>query len=314
MLISSADLAAPSTHPRLFVGVDTLLGDARRFVTALVAALALAVSGTSALCQTPPDNLNADIWNNDPTAAFAAGTSAYYQGDTDTALTALEAAAEGGHAIARWKLARMYAAGDGVTEDDVRAFTYFSQIATAHADDSPDTPHARFVANAFVALGSYYSSGIADVLAADHYRSRQIYTYAASYFGDPDAQFRLGMMLLRGEGGTVDTRQAGRWLSLAARKGHLDAQLSLGELLFTGAAHVEPYPVDGLKWLIVAGEFARTPSQTERVRPIQERYLALADVDTRARAMQLAEQWLSGPEGGTVLRIHRAEMAQQAVR
>ncbi|MFX8700441.1 hypothetical protein ABTM56_20275, partial [Acinetobacter baumannii] len=55
----------------------------------------------------------------------------------ETALTALQYAAEGGHPIAQWKLGRMYASGDGVAQDDVRAFEYFSRIANAHAEDSP---------------------------------------------------------------------------------------------------------------------------------------------------------------------------------
>jgi len=50
----------------------------------------------------------------------------------------------------------MYANGDGVTQDDLRAFEYFSRIANAHAEDSPSAPQATIVANAFVALGRYY--------------------------------------------------------------------------------------------------------------------------------------------------------------
>ena len=67
---------------------------------------------------------------------------------------------ENGHALAQWKLGRMYADGDGVQQDELRAFEYFSNIANSHAADSPDTQQARFVANAFVALGGYYLDGI----------------------------------------------------------------------------------------------------------------------------------------------------------
>lgn len=135
-------------------------------------------SAGGSLCTTSPT----DAWIDDPRAAFAAGTSAYYSGDVQTALQALEAAAEGGHAVARWKLARMYAQGDGVAEDDARAFTYFSQIANAHAEDRPDTPRARFVANAFVAIAGYYNSGIGGVLSPDHTRSRQIFSLCRVLF------------------------------------------------------------------------------------------------------------------------------------
>ena len=61
---------------------------------------------------------------------------------------------------AQWKLGRMYADGDGVPQDDMRAFKYFSEIANTHADEPPGTPQAHIVANAFVALGRYYLTGI----------------------------------------------------------------------------------------------------------------------------------------------------------
>ena len=274
------------------------------FFPALAFSVGVAVCAPGvAAAQTSP----ADNWVGDPRAAFAAGTSAYYSGDVQTALQALEAAAEGGHAVARWKLARMYAVGDGVAEDDARAFTYFSQIANAHAEDRPDTPQARFVANAFVAIADYYNNGIGGVLSPDHVRSRQIFAYAASYFGDPDAQYHLGMMLLRGQGGDVDVRQAGRWLRLSALKGHVDAQLSLGELLYAGTEGMRASPADGLKWMLIADAFALTPEQEQRVRNVQERYFALANTDLRARAVQMAEEWLTSSDGMAILRARRAE-------
>src|SRR6202048_2603203 len=52
---------------------------------------------------------------------------------SDTSLNSLQYAAEGGHPVAQWKLGRMYADGDGVTQDNLRAFEYFSRIAHAHA-------------------------------------------------------------------------------------------------------------------------------------------------------------------------------------
>jgi FOG: TPR repeat, SEL1 subfamily len=78
----------------------------------------------------------------------------------NTSFTALQYDAAGGDPMAEWKLGRMYADGDGVARDDVRAFEYFSRIANAHANDSPSAPQAQIVANAFVALGRYYLNGI----------------------------------------------------------------------------------------------------------------------------------------------------------
>src|SRR5437764_8791113 len=78
----------------------------------------------------------------------------------DTSLTSLQYAAEGGHPVAQWKLGRMYADGDGVAQDDLRAFEYFSRSANAHAEDSPSASQATIVSNACVALGRCYCNRI----------------------------------------------------------------------------------------------------------------------------------------------------------
>src|SRR6185436_700145 len=108
---------------------------------------------------------------------------------TETSLNSLQYAAEGGHPVAQWKLGRMYADGDGVIQDDLRAFEYFSRSANAHAEDSPSAPQATIVANAFVALGRYYLNGIPNSkIKPDSDRAREMFSYAASYFGNADAQ------------------------------------------------------------------------------------------------------------------------------
>src|SRR5690606_17047277 len=144
-------------------------------------------------------------------------------GETSKGMTALEYAAQQGHMGAEWKLGRMYADGDQVPKDAVRAFQYFSRIANRHAEDSPDAPQSRFVANAFVALGHYYLDGIPNALKADPDRAREMYWYAASYFAHPDAQYNLARLYLDGKGAPGDPRQAARWLGVAANKGQYQA-------------------------------------------------------------------------------------------
>ena len=46
--------------------------------------------------------------------------------DKAKSFTALQYAADQGHLAAQWKVGRMYAAGEGVAQDDQRAFVYFS--------------------------------------------------------------------------------------------------------------------------------------------------------------------------------------------
>ncbi len=89
-----------------------------------------------------------------PGEAFRLGYNAYKQGDTANAIEALNFAAEKGYPAALWKLARMYASGDGVEEDDVKAFEIYLRIANEHADGNPRASDARFVADAFVELGA----------------------------------------------------------------------------------------------------------------------------------------------------------------
>jgi TPR repeat protein len=231
-----------------------------------------------------------------PAEAFKYGFDAYKSGDKLTAFEALSFAAGKGHAIAQWKLARMYADGDGVDRDDYKAFELFSEVADAHADDSPSEPVAPFVSNAFVRLGTYYYDGIPNTaIKADPSRARQIYAYAASYFGDPDAQLKLARMYYEGEGGDRDTLQAARWAKLAADKGNVGAQALLGHLLFEGDGGLPRQPELGLMYLSVARDRA---SQKERwIFDMQEEALAVATEKQRRSAMALADDWMARNPG-----------------
>jgi exopolysaccharide production negative regulator len=232
-----------------------------------------------------------------PAEAFRYGFDAYRQGDKVTAIEALGFAAEKGHPIAQWKLGRMYAEGDGTTRDDYKAFEYFSEIADAHADDNPSEPEARFVSNAFVALGNYYKNGIPDNVEPDPNRARQMFNYAASYFGDADAQLNLARMYYDGEGGDRDPLQAARWAKLAADKGNIGAQALLGHLLFEGDG-VKREPVVGLMFLTVARERAQ-PNQ-RWIFDMQEEALSLATENERRTAIALADDWIEkndSPQG-----------------
>ena len=192
--------------------------------------------------------------------AVRSATTALKVGENDKALSALQYAADQGHTMAQWKLGRMYADGDGVQRNELRAFQYFSRIANMHAEESPHLPQARFVANAFVQLGHYYLEGIPDTqVKADPARAREMYAYAASYFGHPDAQYNLGKLILASTGAhsdiRQDARQAVRWLHLAAQKGQPRAQALLGSLIFKGE-HVPRQAARGLMWLTLARENA----------------------------------------------------------
>jgi hypothetical protein len=226
-----------------------------------------------------------------PVEAFRSGAQALRAGDAESGLRALEFAAENGHALAQWKLGRMYADGDQVGRDDLRAFEYFRNIVDSHADDSLGTPQARFVANAFVALGGYYISGIPNSsVTASPSRARDLFAYAASYFGDADAQYQLGRMLIEGQGGPKDVWQAARWLKLAADKGQYQAQALFGTTLFNGQAL--PRQVSrGLMYLTLARDAA---PQEKWVADLHAAAFQQATDDERALALSYLEGWLKG--------------------
>lgn len=230
--------------------------------------------------------------NLTPFQAFRIGAQALRAGDTKSGIVSLEYAAASGHPIAQWKLGRMYAEGDGVKQSDLKAFEYFRDIADGYADEAPGTPRARFVSNAFVALGSYYLDGIVNSsVKCDPDRAREMFTYAASYFGDADAQYQLGRMYAEGTGGIKDVRQAARWLQLAATKGQYQAQALLGAILFKGDA-VPRQAARGLMWLTLARD-AATPQETWIVDLHKQAFNEASDQD-RAAALAFIERWIRG--------------------
>lgn len=226
-----------------------------------------------------------------PMEAFRFGFKAYREGDKETAVDALQFAASKGSAMAQWKLGRMYAIGDGVEASPLRAFEYFRDIANAHADDSPNSPEAPFVASAFVELGGFFKRGIKDTYVGKNpYQARQIYAYAASYFGDPNAQYLLAKMYLEGEGGEKNPRQAGRWLKLSADKGHVLAQAELGQMLFHSERFLQKR-TRGLKWLTIALQRAGD-ADAEHVRILHEAAFSIASVKERKAALRQSNKWL----------------------
>src|SRR5262245_10950834 len=212
---------------------------------------------------------------------------------TSSSVPALEYAAEGGHPVAQWKLGRMYAVGDGVVQNDLRAFEYFSRIANQHAEDNPSAPQAGIVANAFVALGRYYLSGIPNSkVKSDPERAREMFSYAASYFGNADAQYDLARLYFKSTDNSPESfRQGIRWLGLAAQKGQYQAQALLGQMLFNGD-QMPAQRARGLMWLTLARDSAGTDEAW--IKESYNRAIAKASETDRAMALQMLEHWVKG--------------------
>ena len=208
----------------------------------------------------------------------------------DDLLAALKNAADAGQPMAMWQLATMYENGEGVDRDPVKAFGYFSQIANQHADAAPKGVEADIVAQSFVKVGDYYKEGLPDAgIPADAERSHALLLHAATYFGDADAQYRVGLLYTQEDEMGVNPLQSARWFSLAARKGHCPAQAQLGDLLFKGVDGIEAQPVEGLMWLAIAHERCTGTADAAWIDELLNGAVSVASPEQQAEAFSLAE-------------------------
>jgi uncharacterized protein len=239
----------------------------------------------------------------DDAPPFASATEAYHQGmaasksgETEIAIPALEYAAERGVLGAQLKLARIYANGNGVHKDDAKAFFYYQQIASQRADISPSSPVAKYVAEAFVALGQYYLQGI-DVsdMRQDPESAANLFRHAASYFGDADAQYALARLYLDGTGVDKNIGLAVNWLATAAKKQQAEAQATLGELLWRGDDEVRQRPARGLALIMLAHENAKASGKEPKwIADLYREAEGAADAPVLKEAQSLIPE-LGGP-------------------
>jgi uncharacterized protein len=264
----------------------------------VIAALLFVLWGQGAACafdikDAPPAPAERKTLFNSMGDALRAGIKGLSSGDSESAIAGLSFAAREGNVVAQWKLGRMYAEGEGVRHDELKAFQYFSEIANARADENPESPNARVISQAFVALGRYHLNGIPNSrVRKDPARAFEMFHYAATFFNDADAQFYLGRMMSEGLNGPKNLQQAARWFHLAAEKGHCHAQAHLGRMLFNGDGVPRQAP-RGLMWMQLAANKAD-----------RERDIWVSDLHAQASAsatedeLRLAESYLKKRDRG----------------
>ena len=243
------------------------------------------------------DGSDANTPKKIPPMSFASGQQALRvgldelkAGETESSVVALTYAAENGLLIARWKLGEMYASGDGVSRDDAKAYRYFNQLVEDYDEDQPDQRDLSAISNAFVTVGVYCLYGIPNSdVHPNPRRAQELFQYAATRFGDPNAQYNLAHMYMIGAGGLArDSVAAIRWLALAAKQGHPPSQALLGHMLFVGDG-VPGQRARGLRWLELAKDGASSPKDQWISQLYQRDFQAATDGDRRmAAAMQEA--------------------------
>jgi TPR repeat protein len=275
----------------------------RRFAFAVIGSMTLGLAPVFAFDGTtsnPSDKIPKNF--TDPQQALRAGVDELKAGDADASVAALTYAAEGGEAIARWKLGEMYADGQGVQRDDVKAYHYFNQLVEDYDEDQPDRRNLSAISNAFVAVGVYCLNGIANSeVRPDPERAHELFQYAATIFGDPNAQYNLAHMYMVGAGGVAkDNVAAVRWLAVAAQKGHAPSQALLGHMLFMGDG-VPHQRARGLMWLEFAKDAAPDPKEVW-IRDLYQRDFASASEDDRQAAAILYGARAKGAPPSTPVR------------
>ena len=213
-------------------------------------------------------------------------------------LASLEAGALAGEPIALWRLGVMYENGDGVAKDEAKAFGYFSRIANDYANTPPKSLQADIVAQSFIKVSDYYRAGLPDAgVKVSNRRFHALLLHAASYFGDADAQYRVGLLYLDENEMGINPMQSARWLSKSALKGHLAAQATLGDLLFNDS-ELEAQRVEGLMWLSLAGSRAKGSALEVWATGLRDKAMSVATPEQRLTATNAAEQ-LSVRFGGS---------------
>jgi len=126
----------------------------------------------------------------------------------------------------------------------------------------------------------------------DAERAREMFSYAASYFGNADTQYDLaGLYLNDPDASREDFRSGARWLGLAAQKGQHQAEALLGEMLFNGD-RLPREAARGLMWLTLARDNA-SPDETWIKQSYKRAFTEASDND-RAMALQMLEHWVKG--------------------
>lgn len=256
-----------------------------------LSALLSAASSTAALGQAyiDPDAIQDKYVGLFPKAGHDVSIAVAGIDDVSSRIKALQAAAAEGQPTALYTLGLIFEQGLGVEKDRARAFKYFSAIADSHAETLPNARTAKIVGRSFVKVSHYYRSGFADAgIDANPELGRGLLSYAATFFGDEEAQYQLALDLLKDDESRPRIRQAARWLKKSADKGHVAAQATLGELLFHGAVG-EPDPVSGLMWIIAASKNTKKHEQQLWIAELQERAMAIATSQQRSLAVKLAD-------------------------
>lgn len=191
-----------------------------------------------------------------------------------TDIDKLKVAAETGFPEERYKLAKMYEKGDGVEQDDSKAFDWYLEAAKqGHVD-------AQFWE------GNYWNKFAENSGSQVYYEAAAYWFELAAEQGHADAQGYIGEKYMYGEGVTPDTQLALNWLLKAAEQGNAGSQYNLG-VIYENGDDIPIDNVEALKWFTIA---ATNDEEFEKLSYEDiEKKMAKEEID---EAKKLAKEWL----------------------
>lgn len=154
-------------------------------------------------------------------------------------------AAEQGDARASYELGTMYAKGEGVPRDYVKAAFWYRDAAR------------RGSVRAQSSLGSAYADGQG---VPRNYAEAAYWYHKAAGKGDVAAQYDLGVLYAKGQGVRQSDVNADRWYRRAAKQGDSNAQSSLG-MAYANAQGVPRNYAKAAQWFRRAAEHGNSDAQ-----------------------------------------------------
>jgi uncharacterized protein len=221
---------------------------------------------------------------------YALAERALRDGQVESGLATLKAAAQRGSIRAGMRLAKIYAEGKLVGRDEVKACEQFGAVADRHAQIDRADPSATLIAEAFRMWAYCYMKGALGVGLERNLGKAAVLLYqAAVMLDDPESLYELARLYLKGEGVAPNPRLAVHYLLSASRKRFAPAQAMLGSLLWEGRV-LKQQRVTGLAMIKFALDTAKPEDRVWIDREYEEAMLT-AKKDEETDAMRMVDEW-----------------------
>jgi TPR repeat protein len=170
------------------------------------------------------------------------GKRAYQARQYSRALSVLQSLGEAKDAQAQFLIGEMYRQGQGVAADPQTAEEWYRQSAQ------------QGYAAAQVRMGIIEYKRLQTKVALDWFRK-------AADQNDADGQFYVGVTLAHGRGGPPDPSKSLYWLEKAAAQGHVQSQVSAGQLYLEAPEGIARNERRAARWFRQAAERGNAEGQ-----------------------------------------------------